>query len=88
MQLARRKLHSPRHQHLWCYFSSFSVSPLSNWLFSLAILIVSFGGTASFTAAILPFLSDQVIGATADELSTLIYWQITLDLDCPLLLAV
>ena len=33
-------------------------------------------GNASFSAAILPFLTDQVIGATADELSTLVHWYV------------
>ena len=27
-----------------------------------------------FTVALVPFLTDQLIGATADELSTVVYW--------------
>ena len=42
-------------------------------LYLVSITLVSLGN-ASFSAAILPFFTDQVIGATADELSTLIYW--------------
>ena len=59
------------------YFALFpgSVSTLSVILYSVSIALVSLGN-AAFTATILPFITDQVIGATADELSTLIYWYV------------
>ena len=65
---------------IFFYFALFtgSVSTLSIILYSMSIALVSLGN-ASFTAAILPFFSDQVIGATADELSTLIYWYVWVD---------
>ena len=47
-------------------------------LYSVSIALVSLGN-ASFLAAILPFITDQVIGATADELSALIYWYVWAD---------
>ena len=55
-----------------------NVSTLSIVLYSVSIALVSLGN-ASFSAAILPFITDQVIGATADELSTLIYWYVWAD---------
>ena len=65
---------------IFCYFAIFtgSVSTLSIILYSVSIALVSLGN-ASFSAAILPFLTDQIIGATADELSTLIYWYVWAD---------
>ena len=45
----------------------------SNVLSSLAIVFVSFGYTC-YAAAMLPFLSDQIIGATSDELSAVVRW--------------
>ena len=48
-------------------------STLTTVLYSVA-LIVLFIGSACFTAAILPFLTDQLIGATSDELSTVVQW--------------
>ena len=62
---------------IFFYFAIFTgnVSTLSIILYSVTIALVSFGNTA-FTAVILPFFTDQVIGATADELSTLIYWYV------------
>ena len=65
---------------IFFYFAIFtgSVSTLSIILYSVSIALVSLGN-ASFSAAILPFFTDQVIGATADELSTLIYWYVWAD---------
>ena len=53
-------------------------STLSRVLLSVSVVLVSLGN-AAFPAAILPFFTDQVIGATADELSTLIYWYVWAD---------
>ena len=53
-------------------------STLSRVLLSVSVVLVSLGN-AAFSAAILPFFTDQVIGATADELSTLIYWYVWAD---------
>ena len=42
-------------------------------LSSVSIVIVNFGFTC-YSAAMLPFVTDQVIGATSDELSTVVRW--------------
>ena len=42
-------------------------------LSSLAIIIICFGSVC-FIVAMLPFITDQVIGATSDELSAVIRW--------------
>ena len=60
------------------YFAMFageSVSTLSTVLYSIAIVIVSFQ-FISYAAAMLPFLTDQIIGATSDELSAVVRWYI------------
>ena len=51
------------------------VSTLSNSLFTVATVIVNVGATC-YMAAMLPFLSDQIIGATSDELGTVVRWYI------------
>ena len=58
-----------------CYFAVFNggFSILSNVLLSIATVVVSIG-FACYTAAMLPFLTDQIIGATSDELSTVVHW--------------
>ena len=43
------------------------VSTLSNSLLTVATVIVNIGATC-YMAAMLPFLTDQIIGATSDEL--------------------
>ena len=48
-------------------------STLSNVLFTVAIVIASLG-TACYSAAILPFLTDQIVGATSTELSAVVRW--------------
>ena len=60
---------------IFFYFALFTggVSVSSISLFSTAMVIVGFGATC-FIAAILPFLTDQIIGATSDELSTVVHW--------------
>ena len=53
-----------------------SVSALSISLYSAAFLIVGFSARC-FSAALLPFITDQLVGATADELSMVVhcyYW--------------
>ena len=62
---------------IFYYFAIFTggVSTLSKWMFVVAVVILEFG-SACFSAALLPFLTDQLIGATADELSTLIHWYV------------
>ena len=42
-------------------------------LVSIALVVVSLSSTC-VSAAMLPFLTDQLIGATADQLSTVVYW--------------
>ena len=46
---------------------------VSTVLSSLAIAIVSFGYMC-YSAAMLPFLTDQIIGATSNELSVVVRW--------------
>ena len=48
-------------------------SAMSTVLFSIATVVVSFG-SACYTVALLPFVSDQIIGATSDELSAAVRW--------------
>ena len=48
-------------------------STLSNVLLSVAFVIVGFGFTC-YSAAMLPFITDQIIGATSDELSAVVRW--------------
>ena len=43
-------------------------------IFSAASLVIAHFGTICFSAAILPFLTDQLIGATSDELSAVVQW--------------
>ena len=45
----------------------------STVLLSVATFVLSFGFTC-YSAAMLPFLSDQMIGATSDELSAVVRW--------------
>ena len=39
-----------------------------------AAKIISSFSVACFSSAIIPFLTDQLIGATSNELSTVVYW--------------
>ena len=48
-------------------------SLLKTLLFCAATILVSFGDTC-YSAAMLPFLSGQLIGATSDELSAVVRW--------------
>ena len=50
-----------------------TLSTLSTVLWSVANVIASFGSTC-YSAAMLPFLTDQIIGATSDELSAVVSW--------------
>ena len=49
------------------------VSTLSNSLLTIASIVVNFGATC-YLATMLPFLTDQIIGATSDELSAVVQW--------------
>ena len=55
------------------YFALLTSSTLSNVLFSTAAVIINFG-VSCYYAAMAPFLTDQLIGATSDELSTVVRW--------------
>ena len=58
------------------YFALFTRgddSVLSNVMSSLAVVAICFG-TACFIVAMVPFLTDQIIGATSDELSAIARW--------------
>ena len=48
-------------------------STLSNVFLSLAIVIAGFGYSCC-SAAMLPFLTDQIVGATSDKLSAVVRW--------------
>ena len=49
------------------------VSTLGNMLLFVATAFVFFG-ESSYRAAMLPFLTDQIVGATSDELSSVVRW--------------
>ena len=55
------------------YFVLLTTSTLSNVLFSAAVNIIGLCGSCYY-AAMLPFLTDQLIGATSDELSAVVRW--------------
>ena len=56
------------------YFFALVVNgALSKYLFSAAIFVCSFT-VACYLAAIIPFLTDQLIGATSNDLSTVLCW--------------
>ena len=60
------------------YFAMFageSAYTLSSVLYSIAFVIVSFQ-LISLEAAMLPFLTDQIIGATSNELSAVVCWHV------------
>ena len=48
-------------------------------VFSAASIGIARFGSACFLAAMLPFLTDQIIGATSDELSAVVQWYIWAD---------
>ena len=48
-------------------------------VFSVASTAIVRFGTICFSAAMLPFLTDQLIGATSDELSAVVQWYIWTD---------
>ena len=61
---------------LFYYFALFTTkgdSTLTTVLSSIAMVIVSLGYTC-FIAAMLPFITDQIIGSTSDELSAVVRW--------------
>ena len=55
------------------FFALVTEGTLCKVLVSIALAIVSLSSTC-VSAAMLPFLTDQLIGATADQLSTVVYW--------------
>ena len=58
------------------FYSEFLVSEtLSSVFYSVVQAVRGIGG-ACFIAAMLPFLTDQLIGATSDELSAVVQWYI------------
>ena len=54
------------------YFESEAVL----WTFNSFVSIVHFCGYSSFTANIIQYNIDQLVGASADELNSVIYWHI------------
>ena len=60
---------------IFCYFALFTGSTSCSVLFMASISLVSLGSTC-FSAALLSFLSDQLIyyRATSDELSAAVQW--------------
>ena len=55
------------------FFALVTEGTLCKVLVSIALAIVSLSSTC-VSVAMLPFLTDQLIGATADQLSTVVYW--------------
>ena len=64
---------------VFCFFTLFTGGGSCSMLFMVAIVLVNMGRTC-FLAATLPFLSDQLIGATSDELSAAVQWYIWADM--------
>ena len=58
---------------IFSYFALFTGGASCSVLFMAAMVLVNLG-TTCFSAALLPFLSDQLIGATSDELSAAVQW--------------
>ena len=61
--------------YYFAILSEENFSTLGTVLSSVAFIIVSFQ-VMSYYAAMLPFLTDQIIGATSDELSTVVRWSV------------
>ena len=55
------------------YFALLTTSTPSDVLFSAAVVVINLS-VSCYYAAMLPFLTDQIIGATSDELSTVVRW--------------
>ena len=55
------------------YIAMITGGTLSTVLLYSSVVIVNFGATC-YSAAMLPFLADQIIGATSDELSAVVRW--------------
>ena len=60
---------------LFVLFTVVGVSTLSDLTMTVAAVIINIGATC-YSAAMLPFLTDQLIGATLDELSTVVHWYV------------
>ena len=60
------------------FMALFAEGALLKALTSVTLTIFCFC-TICFTVALVPFLTDQLIGATADELSTVVYWYYWVD---------
>ena len=60
---------------IFCYFALFTGGASCSVLFMAAMVLVNLGSTY-FSAALLPFLSDQLIGATSDDLSAAVQWYV------------
>ena len=54
-------------------FTGVGISTISNVTMSVAISLVIFG-VSCFSGAMLPFLTDQLIGPTSDDLSSVVRW--------------
>ena len=59
--------------YFFSLFTAFSLPLLSTLLYYAVNALVNIGD-ACFATALLPFLADQLIGATSDELCAVIYW--------------
>ena len=57
------------------YFAVLNASTLSTVLMSISIVVFGFDYTC-YSAAMLPFITDQIIGATSDELGSVVRWYI------------
>ena len=55
---------------------SYFKSEVVLWIFNSFVGIIHFCGYSSFTANIIQYNIDQLVGASADELNSVIYWHI------------
>ena len=55
---------------------SYFVSKVVLWSFFCIAFIINYCGYSSFTANIIQYNIDQLVGASADELTSVIYWHI------------
>ena len=56
-------------------YSAVFIAEMKSIFLSASIVIVRLG-TSCYSAAMLPFLTDQLIGATSDELSAVVQWYV------------
>ena len=63
---------------IFFYLKNVLIAELKRIFIAVSIVIARFG-TSCYSAAMLPFLTDQLIGATSDELSAVVQWYVWSD---------